>query len=300
MRFIKFLILLSCGLSTIVGCAVGPRTIDSKKNDVLLAPVDYFSVRNLPQPKSAECPANDKSWQLENIKSVIKYANACARLSNFIKLESLGNYIAQKYPNLPWGPFYLSLAAEGRKEYSRALWMIDLAIKKSSHMAIFNYQKGRIYWQIGEYTNAVKEYNIAIKENPNFIEPILFLAQLSYKNKDFKSAKKYFMTALQVDADNLSATLGLAEVNETLGDSKSAVEFYAKAVNMSPRTLSYRFKLASLYENSQKDYVQALSVYKRIQTVINESRSLAEEIPVNVKEKINHLEGLLNQKKVVK
>jgi tetratricopeptide (TPR) repeat protein len=181
--------------------------------------------------------------------------------------------------------------------------MIELALKKSPRQAILIYQKGRIFWGMGEFAQAAEVYNQALKENPRFVDAHIFLAQLYFRDQDFGRAAKHFATVMDLQPDNVMGTVGLAETRLQQGQAKVAVELYEKAVNQAPRQVSYRLKLAELYEVSMKDYSQALSTYRRIKSIMAEARSSSEEVPFDINEKIRRLESLTQdavEKKVTK
>jgi tetratricopeptide (TPR) repeat protein len=286
------------------GCASGGKTKPAEKaKGPAPQPIGYISTRDGKLPSPTDCPANEKSWKKENQKALVEYAGACARLGKWDRVEQLGDWLAQKEPHAPWGAFYLSLAAEGRKEWTRALWMIELALKKSPRQALLIYQKGRIYWGMGEFGQAAEVYNQALKENPRFVDAHIFLAQLYFRDQDFGRAAKHFATVMDLQPENAMATVGLAETRLQQGQTKVAVELYEKAVNQAPRQVSYRLKLAELYEVSMKDYSQALSAYRRIKSIMAESRLGAEEVPFDLNEKIRRLESMTQdnvEKKVTK
>jgi tetratricopeptide (TPR) repeat protein len=286
------------------GCASGSKTKNSEQTKgPAPQPIGYVSTRDGKLPSPSDCPANDKSWKKENQKALVAYAGACAQLGKWERVEQLGDWLAQKEPQAPWGAFYLSLAAEGRKDWTRALWMIELALKKSPRQAILIYQKGRIFWGMGEFAQAAEVYNQALKENPRFVDAHIFLAQLYFRDQDFGRAAKHFATVMDLQPDNVMGTVGLAETRLQQGQAKVAVELYEKAVNQAPRQVSYRLKLAELYEVSMKDYSQALSTYRRIKSIMAEARSSSEEVPFDINEKIRRLESLTQdavEKKVTK
>jgi tetratricopeptide (TPR) repeat protein len=250
----------------------------------------YMSSRLTTAPRQDDCPQNDKSWKRESLKNLSFYANSCARLGKSERLDQIGTFIAQKEPLMPWGPYYMSVAAELQKEFARSLWMIDLAIKKSPTTALLHYQKGRIHWSLGEYAKAVESYNIAIQYYPRFADAHLFLAQLHLRDQDFKNAAKHFSVVAGIETDNAVAYAGWAEAKIAMGDSRGAIELYEKAVNASPRNVGYRTKLAGLYENTQKDLELALSTYKKLKSLVAETRAPAEEVGLNVNDKIQNLE----------
>ena len=283
-----------------VGCASGgskTSKLDVKSQYPALPDSAYISTRGESTPAAHQCPSSDKSWRKENLVNLTKIANDCVRLRQYERVEQIGNSIAQKHHLTPWGSYYLSLAAEGKGEYTRALWMIELSINKSPKMGMLYYQKARVLWQLGEYSRAVESFNYAIKENPKFLDPHLFLAELYFRDQSFDLAQKHFLAVMTINPNHVGAVAGLAETKLIMGNAAAAAELYEQAVNMSPRTLAYRFKLAEIYEISQKDYAQALSTYKRIKTILSEQRYPAGDVPVNVNEKINRLELIINKSK---
>src|SRR6185437_14292476 len=76
-----------------------------------------------------------------------------------------GQLMATQFFVEPWGAFYLSVAADQRHDLQRALWMIELAVKKSPHNGLLYYQRGRVHWQLNEIGSAIADYNTAVKEN---------------------------------------------------------------------------------------------------------------------------------------
>jgi tetratricopeptide (TPR) repeat protein len=303
----KIFVLILISLPLISGCATTPNAAKPQKvaaDDVAIKKsVGQLSVRTAKQPNSLSCPTNDKSWRKENYKQLVTYANACAQLRQWGRVEALGDWMAQVEPIQPWGAFYLSMAAEARAEWPRSIWMIELALKKSSREPILHFQKARILWSAGEYAKSVATYQDVLKLSPQFTDAHLFLGQLYYRDQDFKKAEKHFSAVLQTETENVDAVVGLGETYLALNRLPDAIAMYEKAVGLAPSQISYRLKLANLYENSTKDYAQALSAYKRIQSLAAERRVSSEELPIDVKEKIKSLElrvGEASVKKQVK
>jgi tetratricopeptide (TPR) repeat protein len=223
------------------------------------------------------------------------YAESCARLGRSERVEQLGDHLAQKHHATPWGPFYLAVAAEQRKELPRALWMINLALQRAPREGLLHYQKGRIHWALGEYKSAVESYRACVKESPRFVDAHLFLAQLHFRDQDYKNAVEHFLNVVRYEPESSVGAAGLGESYAQLGNIGSAIEFYERAVTAGPRNLTYRFRLAGLYENGQKNYESALNVYRKIKTLVSEQRTPAEEIPLDLNEKIRRLEDTIGK-----
>lgn len=293
-----FSLLFALPAFLIQGCASSSMTSKASgktESGTSLPPSAYYSTRTGAKPSRESCPASDKSWRKESLRNLVRLAGHCVQLGQEARVEAMGDLLAQNHPNEPWGAYFLSLAAEMRKEYPRALWMIDLALKKSPRLAMLHYQKARVSWAMGDYRLAILSYKTAIQENPKFVDAHLFLAQVHYRDQDFKDAAKHFSAVVDIEPENVSALVGLAESKILLGDNRSAVSLYERVVSASPRNVLYRYKLASLYEDVKKDLPSALSAYKRLKAMLSTESTKSNDVPVNVDEKIRHLEGLVKQ-----
>jgi tetratricopeptide (TPR) repeat protein len=177
----------------------------SKSSDATCA-ASVSSSRSASVESSGPSEANE--WRAE-----LKVANACVQSQNWPSLEGLGNQMAQRWPDSPWGAFYLSLAAEGRHEFRRALWMIELADRKSGRLqGLFAYQRSRVLFDLGEMQASIAEMNRAMTLNPSLIDGDLFLAELAAKDLDWDQAVSRYQAALRIDSMNSEAIKGLKEV----------------------------------------------------------------------------------------
>ena len=82
-------------------------------------------------------------------------------------VEKVGSRLAKIDHASPWGAYFLSLGSQGQGNHTRALWMSDLALKKSPKLGFLHYQKGRVLWGMGEYESAVTSMNDALKYDKN-------------------------------------------------------------------------------------------------------------------------------------
>lgn len=293
-RIYKILCIFIAGMA--MGCA--SNGVKSSNNAMLGKGVDtssfqMMSVDAKSKKNPAECPSSATSWRGEKYNQLMVLANACASLGKGERLEQLGALMAKKDHDQPWGAFYLSLASEMNKDYRRALWMIDLAIKKSPTQALFSYQKGRILWELDERGASVAMHNEAIKKNPNFLNAHIFLAKLYLRDQNWSGASSHFKTILSLDSSNVEATMGLGETLLAEKSVSKATEYFEKAVDLAPRNIQLKVKLAHIYEVQQKNYPLALAMYKRIQVMMSDARSPSDQVSVNVKDKIQRLEALL-------
>jgi tetratricopeptide (TPR) repeat protein len=276
------------------GCAEAPTkstAVEAAKVDRSMA---YMSTRVSTDTKGEQCPVSPTAWHKENLSKLLTMANACAQAKKNERLEDMANFMAEQFVAEPWGAFYLSVAAEQRHDLPRALWMIELAIKKSPHGGILYYQRGRVHWQLNETGLAIEDYGLAVKENSRLVDAHLILAQYSLRANDVKSAEAHYQQCVASEPDNASFLAPLAEIEVTLNHPKYAIELYERAVSATPRNLEYRFRLGYLYEITQKNYEQALSTYRHIKSMMSESRAPADARSAEVNDKIKKLEALVS------
>ncbi len=229
-------------------------------------------------------------------KALLESINNCAQSNQWLSVESIAQELVKANVDSPWGPYYLSLAAEYEKDLPRALWMIDLALKKaSSQVAILQYQRGRILWSLDQKDAAYKEMDLAAKLDKKMFDAKLFLAEIAYHELDYKTADQRFKEVLSVDSKNYAALVDGAECAIRLGDSKSAANDLEMAVSAHPESLQNRVRLAQVYEDMQKEIEFALSVYKALKEAISKGQ-VHEHSSLDLNEKIKSLEASLSKK----
>jgi len=228
-------IILALITLVIAGCSTASTAPDvqmeTQKYQEKVRPQDARSARRV-----VACP-RDNQWMKEDWKARMTMTNACAGEGQWNKVEELGNFMAQKEPLAPWGSYYLSLAATARKDYSRAMWMIELAIKKSPKEAMLQYQQGKINWHMQDYALATKQFEKTLSFDPEFHEAHVMLGQIYYRDQDFDRAKKHFEAVITKDFRNFNALVGRAEIHMKKNEFKEALVDYTRAVSQAPSNL---------------------------------------------------------------
>jgi tetratricopeptide (TPR) repeat protein len=231
-----------------------------------------------------------KDW-----KSLLETVNHCAEQNQWLSVETIGYELLKTNVNSPWGAYYLSLAAEYNRDLPRALWMVDLAIKKaSSQMAILQFQRGRVLWLLDQKSQAIKEFTLSAKLDKNIFDANLFLAEISYHDLEYKTAAQKFKEVLAVDSNNLRSLIDGAECAIADSDPLLASQYLEKAVALKPEALQPRVRLAQVYEEMQKQPQLAVNTYRALKEAL--SKGLVRERPViDINEKIKVLEASLQK-----
>jgi tetratricopeptide (TPR) repeat protein len=278
----------------LAGCASAPAKVAS--NEPLAAPLPTYQEKSqsvsLDQVKIA-CPADSK-WEALEWKKVSPLANACVKAKDWIKVEKMGNYMATHAHLTPWGPYYLSLAAEGRKDYPRAIWMLELALKKAPKEGLFHYELGRIHWEMGDDSEAIKSLKAASDLNPGLTEAHYIMGQLAMQRHDLEAADTLFQKALQSNSKHLGSLLGMADLKIRSKDFVKAESFLNQVVSLNPRSFKARMALAQVQEEHLKKFQEALTNYKEIKH-LNAEKKLDQTVMINLDDKIHSLEKTLSQ-----
>lgn len=227
-------------------------------------------------------------------KQLMKEANNCVQSGNWAVVEVIGNQLAQVEHLSPWGAYYMSLAAESRKELPRAMWMIELALKKAPQSALLTYQQGRLQWLGNEQTSAQKTLKRATDLDPRLVDAQLLLGQMAMISGDYTEAGKRFQAALAVEPRHLPALLGWAEVRIRAKDSKEANEALAQAVFNHPSSYRARLRQAQVLEQMEKNFPEALNAYKRLKA-LERDRKLDALVDQDLDGKIRELESAVKQ-----
>ncbi len=271
-------------LMGLVGCASTPNA--PKKMETLA--YTKGSSSELASNASGVCPKDLSKISGEKWKSVVATANACVKAAQWKSVEQIGNDLSKREPNSPWGMYYLALAAEAQGAPDRALWMLELALKKSPDAGILYYQKGRVLWSQSEFKSAMTEMQSAIRLDASLTEAHLFLGQVYYRDQDFDSAANHFYQVLSVRSVDSIALSGLAECRLHKGDSQGAMEILKRAVRAHPQELNFQVREAQVFESYLNLPSEALAIYQDIKKALERTKKPV-QLAVDVNEKIRNL-----------
>lgn len=242
---------------------------------------------------SVPCP-RDSSYEKKDWLVMVAAANACVKAKDWEKVEKVAETLAIKAPLTPWGAYFLSLAAEVRGDQPRALWMIDLALKKAPREGLFHYQKGRLSWKFGESLAAVEALKEAAQLNPGLTDAHLVLAQIHMQKDELKEARRSLELALASDAKHGPSLLAASSLEMKSKDFAKAEGYLVQAIEVYPRQARLRETLASIQESQLKKNNEALQSYRALRSLLVQHK-LDDMVSINVDEKIQALEKKLAQ-----
>lgn len=101
-------------------------------------------------------------------------------------------------------------------------------------------QKGIAYHDSGDYENAIKEYQKALKIEPNSSLAYYEMAFSYFSNKDYENAEQYSRKSIEIDDQNLLPSyVTLANSLDMQGKPKKALKVYENAMKKFDNYLLY-------------------------------------------------------------
>lgn len=286
---LKYFVPVSASALLLVGCASSNKS-GEKKADVPVPTynekVGAVTVSDL-RP-SQNCPADGK-WEGPDWRKAVAFANACVKAKDFRKVELIGNYLAIHAHLTPWGAYYMSIAAEARKDIPRAIWMLELALKKAPNEGIFHYQLGRLHWELGDDQLALKELKLASDLNSSLVDAHYVMGQMALNKENYSEAEKLFRKVMANEANHWPTAMGMATLRMKTKDWVKAETALEEAIRMNPRSTKARLALAQVQEIQLKKMQQALSTYKELRSQV-QARKTDEPVSIDLESKIKSLE----------
>ncbi|HEX4922669.1 MAG TPA: tetratricopeptide repeat protein [Bdellovibrionales bacterium] len=283
-------------VSLLQACATAPA---DKKTAQAPAKVYSRSVASmgLNQVQASSCPKTMKSQEFyakSDWKELIGLANACVKGERWAHVEAFAEMLSIRDPKAPWGAYYWALAAEYRNDMARALWMIELAVKKAPDVGILHFQKGRLLWKEDSHSPAMEALVKAVQLDGSLTEAHVFLGQIYFRDQEYAKSTQHFYTALQSRPSDPIALSGLAESRLQAGDTSGAIEAMKRASLAYPDRYEFPLREAYIFETVLGDKVQALQAYKTAMGIISSKRIKGATVST-VEKKIAELEKVTRQ-----
>jgi tetratricopeptide (TPR) repeat protein len=154
------------------------------------------------------------------------------------------------------------------------LLVLQLAIGPAQH-----YENAREDFAQRKYSEAVREVDFALHENPNMVPALVLKARLATFAHRTDVAKSCLITAITIDPAYEEAQFYLGVLFYEQNDFNLAISPLQKAQALSPESPLPAFYLAMTYE-ALRDETKALELYQRAEDISPEKSMLRAEILV--------------------
>lgn len=151
-----------------------------------------------------------------------------------------------------------------RTEVERALIEARAAVNKNRSNPLAHYDLGLAYMQLGQDTNAMESFNMALKLDKKLAEAHYQIGQIYITRKDEANAVKSFKKTLEVNSGFAFAHYQLATLAFEKKKYEEAAEYYKKTVEANSILADPYYYLGVCYEKlgkkdlAEKQYREAL------------------------------------------
>ncbi len=211
-----------------------------------------------------------------------KYISATVAYSQAIQL----NY---EYPSFPY--YGLGFVSYNLENYDEAIMYLTKSLTADSKYADAYYFRGWVYEQLGDYEQAIADYEQAteidptvavgplqlapklrkqieaIKKNPNDANAYAERAELYKKYQSYEKAINDYTSAIKLDRDNPNHYAQRGFCRYYLGKYEEAITDYTQAIELNYKPLSWAFLArgdvylrVKNYEKAIKDYQTSIKI----------------------------------------
>ncbi|WP_293347462.1 MULTISPECIES: serine protease [unclassified Microcoleus] len=165
------------------------------------------------------------------------------------------------YPYVNRGSLY-----GGKGDYDNALKDYNEAIKLDPKNAIAYSNRGDVYYNKGDYDNALKVYTEAIKLDPKYAIAYSNRGNLYREKGDYDNALKDFNEAIKLDPKYAIAYSNRGNIYSDKGDYDNALKDFNEAIKLDPKLADAYYNRGNVYygkgdkDNALKDYTEAIKL----------------------------------------
>ncbi len=196
------------------------------------------------------------------IKAYMENDKPNARLE---KVIGLFRQAIRKDPEF-WEAYYnLGIVYFNAGNYSKALEQFDKLIKALPKFSKPYYGRGLIYLKKGDYDLALKDFEHVRDLNPNDYQAYYYIGRVLRKQGKFKEAEKSLKKATEINPDFAPPFFEWGNIYFDKRNYRKAIEYYRTATELNPNNAEYHLRLGDCYYRSQVYYSALNELNKSIE-----------------------------------
>lgn len=169
--------------------------------------------------------------------------------------------------------YFLGLLHDDNGDYGQALKAYDLAIKnckKDKELLSDCYKcRGNVYLELRKKEEALADFNLAIKTNSKNADAYDERGNLYYLLKDYDKSDQDYQKAAKLEPDDPRHRIGLGRNAEQRKNYQAALEYYTQAISIKPDYgAGYRFR-AEVYAEQKNFESYAMDIVKALESQDN-------------------------------
>jgi tetratricopeptide (TPR) repeat protein len=161
--------------------------------------------------------------------------------------------------------FYRRANAYSEKgNYDQAIRDYDQAIRLNPGHAIAFSNRGATYARNGDYDRAIQDYNHAIRLNPKHADSFSNRGVAYWRKEDYERAIQDYDQAIRLNPKHITAWYNRGNAYRRKGDSERAIQDYDQAIRLNPEYASafsnrgIAYARKGNYDRAIQDYDQAI------------------------------------------
>jgi tetratricopeptide (TPR) repeat protein len=294
--------LLTLSLLALLGCATS--SVETKSTSLALDEQLKQKAKSMnvtvhgvleTELKASQCqPAISKLKGKWNWVDAVNAGNICFKAHDLDAVEKLAADLATHDTSTPWGPYFFARVALDKGQLDRALWMVELSLRRAPDFGVTHYLKGQILWARKEYKEASTSFEKSVTYDNGIGPAHLILAQLYLRDQDYNKAAPQFESALKLLPDNMVALSGVAETQLHLNSPTLALDAFVRLSELDSSDGQYLSHIGALYEGALNNPERALNAYQKLHDMIKAGK-VRKNIDPDNDSKIKELQAALNK-----
>lgn len=267
----------------------------TSKQDVKELDLNYSKGLGLSNKKGKYSCVKHLETEKENWQALVESALTCIYDKNWVELSKIADKLSHNHIKAPWGPYYKSIVAYERfRDYQRAEWMCNLALKKSPENNVVKYQLARIYWNTDRKPQSFDLMEQIKKKNPKNPNIQRFLGDVQYSDRNFKDALSHYEKVQSVFSRDLDFRSALATSYFYTGKKESSLSHYKFVVRNSKYKGPYLFQIGEVYKE-MKNWSLAKAYYLKAMKSGPSSRNIASLSLNKIKVQLDYVDQRLKE-----
>lgn len=148
-------------------------------------------------------------------------------------------------------------------EYSEAIKLYNILIETLPNDVEIHYLRGILNHKIGEFDEAIKDYDFLIKNEAADAKILNNLGSIYASKKEYKEAKKWFARAIKEDSRLVEAHNNIAAILLQTENYKYAIAEYKRVIKLDPRNTEALYNLGLIYMQNG-NYVLAKKQWEKV------------------------------------
>lgn len=183
------------------------------------------------------------------VKNNLEKAASLFSSGELQKAASICKKAVKHTPKNDAANFLLGKITAQQGDQSEAIRYFSLAIEQKKTDPNYLFYRGRCYYTLKRYIEALNDFNLAVSLAPDSLPLRMITGHAARDAGDFSHAFDMYTEALRISPDNDAVLENLARVCELSGKLQDVVKYYRKAIEVAPENVSIMNNFGSFLYN---------------------------------------------------